>query len=164
MVIFRLADPEDTTAIRQLCERELDLEPDAAELPGTLTRRAGYLGLVAEADGEVAGVCFGSLGRATAAGRRSYPRSVRLVRVQLVVGRDRPLPDLRGARLDRGPLDLLALPPGPGAADRLGDELRGPRRPLQAQSANTAPESSSTRRPGYELSNNPGCFGGMRPR
>jgi mycothiol synthase len=50
-------------AIRHICERELDLEPDAAELPGILTRRAGYLALVAEQGGVVAGVCFGSLGR-----------------------------------------------------------------------------------------------------
>lgn len=51
--------------IQRICERELDLEPDAGELPGILARRAGYLALVAEDedDGEVAGVCFGSLAR-----------------------------------------------------------------------------------------------------
>jgi mycothiol synthase len=56
--------------IQRICERELDLEPDGGELPGVLTRGGGHLGLVAEDGNDVAGVCFGSLGRIAATGPR----------------------------------------------------------------------------------------------
>src|SRR5580700_3323885 len=49
--------------VRRICARELDLEPDAGELPGILARGTGHLGLVAEEGGALAGVCFGSLAR-----------------------------------------------------------------------------------------------------
>jgi predicted N-acetyltransferase YhbS len=64
--------------IQRICERELDLEPDASALPGLLMRGTGQLdpvaggalGLVAEDGGDVAGVCFGSLGRVAVDGPR----------------------------------------------------------------------------------------------
>ena len=80
MVIIRAAGPSDVAAIRRICERELDLEPDAGELPGILARGSGHLGLVAEDDaGEVAGVCFGSLSRLAVEGPR--PGHVELLAV-----------------------------------------------------------------------------------
>jgi hypothetical protein len=67
-MIIRSACPEDMAGIQQLCECELDLEPDAGELPGMLAR-GGHQGLVAE-DGDVVGVCFGSLGHLAVEGPR----------------------------------------------------------------------------------------------
>jgi predicted N-acetyltransferase YhbS len=69
-MLIRSAGPEDTAAIQRICERELDLEPDAPALPGILARGAGRLGLVAEDGGDVVGVCSGSLGHLAVDGPR----------------------------------------------------------------------------------------------
>jgi GNAT superfamily N-acetyltransferase len=62
-VIIRPANPADSSTIRRICEQELDLEPDAGELPDILRRPPGRFCIVAETAGAVVGVCFGSLGR-----------------------------------------------------------------------------------------------------
>ena len=58
------------TGIQRICESELDIEPDAGELPGILMCGGGHLGLVAEDGGDVVGVCFGGLGRVAVEGPR----------------------------------------------------------------------------------------------
>jgi mycothiol synthase len=56
-------------AIQRICASELDLEPDAGELPALLWRSPARLGLVAESDGgAVIGACFGSMGRTAGRG------------------------------------------------------------------------------------------------
>jgi beta-N-acetylhexosaminidase len=79
-IIVRPAEPGDLAAIQRMAESELDLEPDAGELPGILMRGSGHLGLVAEDSGEVVGVCFGGLGRVATDGPR--PGHVELLAVR----------------------------------------------------------------------------------
>jgi beta-N-acetylhexosaminidase len=69
-ILVRPTGAEDMAAIQRIAESELDLEPDAGELPGILMRGSGHVGLVAEDGGEVVGVCFGGLGRIAADGPR----------------------------------------------------------------------------------------------
>jgi len=67
-VIIRSLAPTDMVSIQHICEAELDLEPDAGDLPGILRQPQGRLGLVAENGSEIAGACLGSMSR-PAAGR-----------------------------------------------------------------------------------------------
>jgi predicted N-acetyltransferase YhbS len=64
-MIIRPADAADVPGMRRICEHALDLEPDAGELPEILWRAPERFAVVAEAAGDVVGVCFGSLGRAS---------------------------------------------------------------------------------------------------
>jgi mycothiol synthase len=61
-VIIRSAASSDLARIQRICEDALDLEPDPGELPVILTRSDGRVEVVAEADGEIIGACYGSLG------------------------------------------------------------------------------------------------------
>jgi mycothiol synthase len=60
-VIIRAVAPVDLAGIQGLCERALDLEPDAAELPGLLQAATSGFAVAAETDGKIIGVCYGSL-------------------------------------------------------------------------------------------------------
>jgi mycothiol synthase len=69
-MIIRPGVPADLPGIQRICAEALDLEPDARELPSILQAPRADAGpaqqrfcLVAETDGEITGVCYGSLGR-----------------------------------------------------------------------------------------------------
>jgi predicted N-acetyltransferase YhbS len=65
-VDIRPAEPGDTSALRELCEASLPLDPDAAGLPGLLLGApdpGARVTLVAESAGTVTGAAFGSLRR-----------------------------------------------------------------------------------------------------
>jgi mycothiol synthase len=67
VVIIRSAASADLARIQRICGDELDLEPDPGQLPLILARSAGRFGVVAEADGDIIGACYGSLGSGPAA-------------------------------------------------------------------------------------------------
>jgi mycothiol synthase len=71
-VIIRSAAPADLPAIQGLCARSLDLEPDAGDLPLFLQTASAGLAVVAEADGEIIGVCHGGPGRPIAGTPRGH--------------------------------------------------------------------------------------------
>jgi mycothiol synthase len=60
-VIIRSAAPGDMASIQRICTEALDLEPDAGELPSILHAARRFC-LVAVADSEITGLCYGSLG------------------------------------------------------------------------------------------------------
>jgi mycothiol synthase len=62
VVIIRSAAPADLAHIQRICTDVLDLEPDSGELPAILARSGRHQGVVAEAEGEIIGACYGSLG------------------------------------------------------------------------------------------------------
>lgn len=65
-VIIRSVVPADLASIQGICVEALDLEPDASELPVILQASQARLAVVAEARGELIGVCYGSLGNSAA--------------------------------------------------------------------------------------------------
>jgi hypothetical protein len=67
VVIIRSAASADLARIQRICGDELDLEPDPGQLPLILARSAGRFGVVAEADGDIIGACYGSPGSGPAA-------------------------------------------------------------------------------------------------
>jgi mycothiol synthase len=62
VVIIRSGTPADLPRIKQICADVLDLEPDPGDLPAILTGSGRRLGVVAEADGDILGACYGSVG------------------------------------------------------------------------------------------------------
>jgi mycothiol synthase len=62
-VIIRPAEQTDQARIQGICERSLDLEPDARDLPMILQASQQHVSVVAEASGEILGVGYGSVGR-----------------------------------------------------------------------------------------------------
>lgn len=69
-MIIRPVLPADLASIQRICTEVLDLELDASELPAILQAARPRLAVVAEGDGEITGVCYGSPGR-SAAGKPS---------------------------------------------------------------------------------------------
>jgi mycothiol synthase len=67
VVIIRSAASADLARIQRICGDVLDLEPDPGQLPLILARSGGRIGVVAEAEGEILGACYASLGSRPAA-------------------------------------------------------------------------------------------------
>jgi mycothiol synthase len=62
-VIIRSLASADLARVQRICETELDLEPDAGDLPAILHQAPGGVGLVAATGTTVAGACLGSVAR-----------------------------------------------------------------------------------------------------
>ncbi len=71
-VIIRPAVLGDLAGIQAVCVIALDLEPDAGDLPKLLQASPERVAVVAEAGDEIVGVCYGSIGRSVADGRRGH--------------------------------------------------------------------------------------------
>jgi mycothiol synthase len=61
VVIIRSGTPADLASIQLICADVLDLEPDAGDLPAILVGSGWRLGVVAEADDDILGACYGSV-------------------------------------------------------------------------------------------------------